>query len=977
MKLTTILSLILASFSALASQPPTSSGTLIQQYPRLTNPPSSGSLMLIYDPTLTNNQTRALKFSNLVDAIAFAGTIAAGTQTEVQFRDSTTGGLGSSSNLVVRAGSLDIRTNMISKAIEGFTGGFGTVVAGGSQWERRGIAVVGGAADSYYVCEPSLIYAPNPQILTGVTSNVYKLWFSVGGYTIPSIGYAESQDGVNYTRRAGRLTTLDGYQRGQVVWTGTNYWFWGVRFPNSLAFDRFVSTDGITWSAAQTDVFTAAVTNTFTPALGNMSVLYHTNAPAWLTNATVWICTFDVCTNIAAPSLVPPNQWIDYCMVSQDGTNWSAPWRLAGPALSSFTGDASMQDLSLHAGTGAAFLGGTPGPAGTWIYGIGHFTYPGGIFLPSELVKIATHDLTNWWFTDQYFTLAPELNRMTKDEGAFSGYGQLADPSVAQGYDLAGNVQTVMVYDAIEDQVAASGSFKLKVAVSSKGLDDTLNFRGNGQLQVPGLATFWSNVEIGNPGGEYDRYHVWPEVLLTGGMPGVSLNSKYAQVDSGRWDIRSLNGQLEVDTVSDDLSVHVPVVVIARASTNVTSAYFRTPHLELYDIPGNSNLGLRFRDTYGTGANDRELMSADAGSGLNIPGFFRQFNWTHMNDEWFTDTNGNFGIGPQAGGLNARFTVFAKTNTAIIERWITGDATNHPLVGDSMSYNPGYVSMVKGQTNWVLQPGSWLAPLGVKPGFQLKSTFQGDADNSDKHVLEMSIPTGSGLVPALSLDGYYGKVGVALPLYLSNSVTFGGPIIIPAETMPSLELNLASLSAKRISTNKTFTNTWSVIPADGQQLRVKVSNTAGTNITYGHPLASNGRALVSAALIPAGQTRMLTFWRDDGINYVFGGYDLPGWQAVTLDTTNAVVDLGQSENFHYTLSTSNFLTFSNLVSGAQGTVLIYSGGTPKQLNFSSEYLNVSTNELAPVIQFTNWAWVAYQVTHGTDPTNLAIAVKRQ
>jgi hypothetical protein len=107
-----------------------------------------------------------------------------------------------------------------------------------------------------------------------------------------------------------------------------------------------------------------------------------------------------------------------------------------------------------------------------------------------------------------------------------------------------------------------------------------------------------------------------------------------------------------------------------------------------------------------------------------------------------------------------------------------------------------------------------------------------------------------------------------------------------------------------------------------------------------------------------------------------------GWTAVTLDGTNAVINLagsipGVDRNFYYSLSTSNHITFSNLVQGAQGTIWINAAGTQRGVNFNSSYDNFSTNEIAPVFFVTNRAIIDFKVGWGTDATNVMIEIKRK
>jgi hypothetical protein len=107
-----------------------------------------------------------------------------------------------------------------------------------------------------------------------------------------------------------------------------------------------------------------------------------------------------------------------------------------------------------------------------------------------------------------------------------------------------------------------------------------------------------------------------------------------------------------------------------------------------------------------------------------------------------------------------------------------------------------------------------------------------------------------------------------------------------------------------------------------------------------------------------------------------------GWTQVSPDGTNAVINLsgsvaGVDRNFYYSLSSSNYIIFSNIVAGAQGTIWINCAGTAREVNFSGSYDNFSTNEIAPVFTITNRAIIAFKVGWGTDATNVMLGIKRK
>ena len=96
------------------------------------------------------------------------------------------------------------------------------------------------------------------------------------------------------------------------------------------------------------------------------------------------------------------------------------------------------------------------------------------------------------------------------------------------------------------------------------------------------------------------------------------------------------------------------------------------------------------------------------------------------------------------------------------------------------------------------------------------------------------------------------------------------------------------------------------------------------------------------------------------------------WVEVIPDTTNSTINLQSSHNFYYTITTSNYITFSNIESGVQGIIKIFTDGNPHQINWNSEYDNWSTNVLPFTIE--NKAWIQYTVDFGTDNTNINLNI---
>jgi hypothetical protein len=124
-------------------------------------------------------------------------------------------------------------------------------------WTKRGMAFLPNSSDYATIGDngteaPNVIYEGNPQILTS-QSQVYKMWFQGGNNT----GYAESTDGINWTRKSTNVLT-NAILFPRVVKSGSTYYISGPRASTYpwTAIDIYSSTDGINWSIYQSGTVT-------------------------------------------------------------------------------------------------------------------------------------------------------------------------------------------------------------------------------------------------------------------------------------------------------------------------------------------------------------------------------------------------------------------------------------------------------------------------------------------------------------------------------------------------------------------------------------------------------------------------------------------------------------------------------------------------------------------------------------------------
>ena len=122
-------------------------------------------------------------------------------------------------------------------------------------WQKQGIVVPAIASDltssGFGAFQASVMQDVNAQILSGT---VYKMWFTGGGATTSNIYYAESTDGIAWTRRA--TAVLAGWSNGQVIKSGSTYYMYAqaAAAQGSGNIALYTSSDGIVWAQQSTTI---------------------------------------------------------------------------------------------------------------------------------------------------------------------------------------------------------------------------------------------------------------------------------------------------------------------------------------------------------------------------------------------------------------------------------------------------------------------------------------------------------------------------------------------------------------------------------------------------------------------------------------------------------------------------------------------------------------------------------------------------
>jgi hypothetical protein len=342
---------------------------------------------------------------------------------------------------------------------------------GEAVWKRLGTAidptVTNCGATQNIAQERGMLYEGNPKILTSYP-NVFKMWYHAGTGANSQTNYAESGDGINWTCYASNPVIGQGWtQIHGMTKSGATYVTYLVNVSTSNV-DRFTSSDGITWTLANSNVLTHNTQGWESGTLVN---------PFVFLDGGTWTMLYQSAT---AGSGFPMG-----LATSSDGITWTK--YVSNPVLTNAAG--AIEGIS---GVWATKIGST-----YWLWG--------GNNLPSDTVRYSSSDLHTWTRSPAYICT---FCRGTLDEGVntlTNGGQSMDDPTLLQ----VGN-QTYLYGGTANNQ--STGPFKIKVAVANMPISQLV-------ITNEGEHINFNSAIMGNP-------------LAIGGSPnaGEQMFLQYGQV---------------------------------------------------------------------------------------------------------------------------------------------------------------------------------------------------------------------------------------------------------------------------------------------------------------------------------------------------------------------------------------------------------------------------------------------------------------
>ena len=392
-------------------------------------------------------------------------------------------------------------------------------------WQKQGIVIPALAGDlpssgtQGTFITTKILYEGNAQILSGT---VYKIWFGAGGTAHPGIYYAESLDGINWTRNSATVPVIAGQWGPAIIKVGSTYYLYtqpSASFGTG-DFALYTSTNGITWTSVSSTVL----------ALGSAgawdSVAMYTFAPVTIISGT-WYALYSA-TNSDSPAATALIGKMGLA-TSTDGINWTK--YASNPVGNGWVTQATSQIGSLWY---------------TWVQqcqlGQGN-TIAAGLD-PTETVRYSSPDLINWTKSAQ------SIHHSQLFEGVNTNTGQSFINSII---DVNGKAYAYT--NSEPNDSAAPQVYQIGLAIASVSTAQLVKASEDGAQQIAtdaftsGSGSLDANWTLPTGGSALQIVagpYVEPTVLLTAGV-AVYTGATFSPNQYSEVTIQTLGGVFQAD----------------------------------------------------------------------------------------------------------------------------------------------------------------------------------------------------------------------------------------------------------------------------------------------------------------------------------------------------------------------------------------------------------------------------------------------
>ena len=292
-------------------------------------------------------------------------------------------------------------------------------------WKKYGTVLSVTNPAKVWISEPTVIHEGNPMIFTEEIS-VFKMWYDEVLDTNFDVCYAESRDGISWTKYTGN-PILTNHQRTSVTKSGNTYYLTATD-PTDSQIDLYSSADGITFALVKVNILAKG-------AAGEWDDTNLANTYLFIENGT-WYLFYEALHN---------NWAIGLATSVDNGDTWTK--EATNPIIGSKTAYGMTRGGPFLIKSGANYY--------IWCHG-----WDEGL-TPNEILRYKSSNLIAWTKD----VLMPTFRRTSIDEGVLTSVGQVADQCL-----LEYNGKVYLWYMAAVN--ASLGPASIKLAISDMPLAD-------------------------------------------------------------------------------------------------------------------------------------------------------------------------------------------------------------------------------------------------------------------------------------------------------------------------------------------------------------------------------------------------------------------------------------------------------------------------------------------------------------------------
>jgi Chitobiase/beta-hexosaminidase C-terminal domain len=359
-------------------------------------------------------------------------------------------------------------------------------------WTPQGLVILNDGSEKY--AQPNVIYEANPQILSpNPDGNIFKMWYDSPNSGTLGLYYAESPDGVTWTKYSGNpiSTSLGAGYLPKVFHVGSTYYGY---FGSNGTISAWTSPDGLVWTEQNSSAITAVA--------------------AWETGGVFQLSILDIIGGVWYGYYTGAQNFYMGLATSTDGIHWTKG--SSNPVISVTTSNFTFQKINgvYYGWSQAKYANATL--AAARFTGIFRFsaTNPSGPW--TQLKNSGTQ-------INSYYSAVPEDFNNGLLSGGNSLTNQIGDPSI-----LFALGNCYLYFSITIAGVPTGGGISAAIAFNTTLAQLVSGFEGVNGLPISGFPNLNLNTLASDPGTGANANPIggnWTPLATSGGFVAAQRSS--------------------------------------------------------------------------------------------------------------------------------------------------------------------------------------------------------------------------------------------------------------------------------------------------------------------------------------------------------------------------------------------------------------------------------------------------------------------